>query len=81
MSFLLDGNGDEAQQDQEDESKLPMLSQYLMVIMTSCIHIRSTIEHKFCPVLEIWETLRSQRLVKNGIPMSLTSSGKLLLFL
>jgi hypothetical protein len=31
----LDGNGDEAQQDQEDESKLSMLSHSLMLIMTS----------------------------------------------
>lgn len=35
----LDGNGDEAQQDQEDESKLSMLSQSLMSIMTSRIII------------------------------------------
>lgn len=34
-NHMLDGNGDEAQQDQEDESKLSMLSQSLMVIMTS----------------------------------------------
>jgi hypothetical protein len=31
-------------------------------------------------VLEIWETLRSQRLVQNGIPKFPTSSSKLLLF-
>jgi len=48
----------------------------------SYVHIRSTIGQKFCPcpVLEIWETLRSQRLVQNGIPKFPTSSSKLLLF-
>ena len=41
----LDGNGDEAQQDQEDESKLSMLSQSLMFV-----------DHdiQFCCIFQWW---------------------------